>query len=65
MLVITRKSRESVSIGDDVVVTVLHVGGGEVRIGIDAPKQVRVLRTELLERMKELERAANKDCQPS
>jgi carbon storage regulator len=52
MLVITRKSRESVTIGDDVVVTVLHVGGGEVRIGIDAPKQVRVLRTELLERMK-------------
>ena len=50
MLVLTRKSKESVSIGDDVVVTVLHVGGGEVRIGIEAPRDVRVMRTELLER---------------
>ena len=60
MLVITRKSRESVAIGDDVVVTVIHVGGGEVRIGIDAPKEVRVMRTELLERLKERERHAAK-----
>jgi len=61
MLVVTRKSLESVSIGDDVVVTVLHVGGGEVRIGIEAPKHVRVLRTEILDRAKERERAAKKD----
>lgn len=47
MLVLSRKSTESIEIGDSVVVTVLEIRGNKVRIGIDAPKEIRVLRTEL------------------
>ena len=50
MLVITRKVGESFTIGDDVTVTVLGDRHGGVRIGIEAPSQTLVLRTELLER---------------
>ncbi len=48
MLVLNRKSKESIQIGNDIVVTVLEIRHNRVQIGIDAPKQVRVLRTELL-----------------
>jgi carbon storage regulator len=47
MLVLSRKSMESVQIGNRVVVTVLEIRGNNVRIGIDAPKDILVLRTEL------------------
>ena len=47
MLVLSRKSKESIEIGDSVVVTVLEIRGNKVRIGIDAPKEIHVLRTEL------------------
>ncbi len=47
MLVLNRKSTESIRIGDNVVVTVLEVRGSKVRIGIDAPKHIHVLRSEL------------------
>ena len=47
MLVLSRKSTESISIGGRVVVTVLEIRGNKVRIGIDAPKEVHVLRSEL------------------
>ncbi|RKZ87844.1 MAG: carbon storage regulator [Gammaproteobacteria bacterium] len=49
MLVITRKPMQSFKIGDDTIVTVLSVDKNQVRVAIDAPKQVRILRTELLE----------------
>jgi len=49
MLVLTRKSMERIQIGDSVVVTVLEIGGNKVRIGITAPKEIRVLRSELKE----------------
>jgi carbon storage regulator len=49
MLVLSRKSTESIHIGDKVVVTVLEIRGNKVRIGIDAPKEIRVLRSELLD----------------
>jgi len=48
VLVLSRRLGESVVIGDDVVVTVLEVRGDVVRIGIDAPRAVRVQRAELL-----------------
>jgi carbon storage regulator len=48
MLVLSRRVGESVTIGDDVVVTVLEVRGDVVRVGIDAPRSVAVHRTELL-----------------
>jgi carbon storage regulator len=47
MLVLSRKSTESFHIGDSVVVTVLGIHGNKVRIGIDAPKEIHVLRSEL------------------
>ena len=49
MLVLSRKSTERIQIGDNVVVTVLEIRGNKARIGIDAPKEVHVLRTELKE----------------
>ena len=47
MLVLSRKSLERIQIGDNVVVTVLEIHGNKVRIGIDAPKEVLVRRSEL------------------
>lgn len=47
MLVLSRKLTESFHIGDSVVVTILKIQGNKVRIGIDAPKELHVLRTEL------------------
>lgn len=50
MLVVSRKPGESIHIGDNIILTVLDVRGDKVRLGIDAPLEVRVLRTELLSR---------------
>jgi carbon storage regulator len=47
MLVLTRKSNQSIMIGDDVKVSVLSVIGEKVRIGIEAPADVPVFRTEI------------------
>lgn len=48
MLVLSRKSLECIRIGDNVVVSVLEIRGNKVRIGIDAPREIQVLRSELL-----------------
>ncbi|MDE3070923.1 MAG: carbon storage regulator CsrA [Acidobacteriota bacterium] len=47
MLVLTRRSNQSIMIGDDIEVSVLSVMGDKVRIGIDAPSNVPVFRTEI------------------
>jgi carbon storage regulator len=47
MLVVSRKLMECIQIGDSVVLTVLEIRGNKVRIGIDAPKEILVLRKEL------------------
>ena len=47
MLVLARKQNESIQIGDDVRVTILHIGRGRVQIGIEAPRDVQIRRTEL------------------
>ncbi len=54
MLVLSRKSMESIHVGDRVVVTVLEIRGNKVRIGIDAPKEIHVLRSELKDVISEL-----------
>jgi carbon storage regulator len=53
MLVLGRKVNESVMIGDDIVVTVLAIEGDRLKIGIEAPSHVRILRRELYETVKE------------
>ena len=53
MLILTRRISESVIIGDNVKITVLGVKGSQVRLGIDAPKEVSVHREEIYERIKQ------------
>jgi carbon storage regulator len=52
MLILTRRVGETVMIGNDVTVTILGVKGNQVRVGINAPKNVAVHREEIYERIK-------------
>ena len=58
MLVLSRRAGESVVLGDDIVVTVLEVRGDVVRVGIEAPRSVKVHRAELLAQLEETNRQA-------
>lgn len=51
MLILSRRTGESLIIGDDITVSVLEIKGNQVRIGIDAPKDVSVHRNEIYERI--------------
>ena len=57
MLILTRRVGETLMIGDDVQVTVLGVKGNQVRIGVNAPKEVSVHREEIYERIKREQQA--------
>lgn len=51
MLVLTRKPAETIRIGDDIVIKVIKTSRGTVKIGIEAPDHIRVMRGELLEQV--------------
>jgi len=61
MLILTRKSGESITIGDDVKVTVVEVKGKQVRIGIDAPRSYTIHREEVYISIQQENRRAAKE----
>lgn len=59
MLILTRRVGETLMVGDDVTVTVLGVKGNQVRIGVNAPKDVSVHREEIYQRIQREKSAGN------
>ncbi len=52
MLVLTRKSDESINLGDDITITVVEIKGNSVRLGIKAPDTLKIYRKELYDKIK-------------
>ncbi|MCR4601864.1 MAG: carbon storage regulator CsrA [Clostridia bacterium] len=59
MLILTRKKGQSLYINDNICITVREVGSDSVRLAIDAPREVKILREELAEAMKSNKEAAD------
>ena len=63
MLVLARKLEESIVIGDDITIKVISIDKGVVKLGIDAPSNVLIVRNELLEDVKDSNIAASKEVE--
>ncbi len=62
MLVLARKTDQSILIGDDIEIKVVSIDKGVVKLGIEAPKELSIIRNELLEDIKELNKEATKQA---
>jgi len=60
MLVISRKINEKIKIGDDIEITVISIDKNQIKIGIEAPRNVPILRSELIEEVKKENKKAAK-----
>lgn len=65
MLILNRKTGESVTIGDEIQVTVLSVESGRVRLAIDAPRSVSIVRSELIAAAETNQDAAQEAAEPA
>jgi carbon storage regulator len=64
MLVLTRKSNESIMIGDEIELTILSVSGDKVRVGIQAPREIPVFRKEVWLEIQQEDAAAGTAARP-
>jgi carbon storage regulator len=62
MLILSRKVNEKVVIGDDISVTIIEIRGDQVRLGIDAPKKVKVFRQEVYDAITAENKAASESA---
>ena len=58
MLILSRKINEKIMIGDDISVSIIEIRGDQVRIGVDAPKSIKVFRQEVFDAIKAENKAA-------
>ncbi len=58
MLVLTRRPGESIVIGDNIVITIIEIKGGQIRVGVDAPRTIDVYREEIYEQSRQENLAA-------
>ncbi|BFQ94082.1 MULTISPECIES: carbon storage regulator CsrA [Gallibacterium] len=61
MLILTRKVDEKLLIGDDIAISVLEIRGNQVKIGVDAPKDVAIYREEIYHKVKETQDKAQQE----
>ncbi|HEY9203192.1 MAG TPA: carbon storage regulator CsrA [Sulfurimonas sp.] len=61
MLVLSRKTDEAIVVGDDIVIKIISIDKGVVKLGIEAPKNISIVRQELLEDVKDANIASSKE----
>ena len=65
MLILSRKKNEKIKIGNDITITLIDVHGDQVKIGVEAPKDVKVFRQEVFDAIQNENKAAVVDSQES
>lgn len=60
MLILTRKANEGILVGDDIKITVVSIEGGRVKLGITAPRNISVIREEVVDAVKKENMSAGK-----
>lgn len=63
MLVLSRKKNQSIRIGEDIVLTIVDIQGDQIRLGIEAPRGISILRQELYEAVKDSNKQAARTLQ--